>query len=67
MKKILLLLLLFSSCEKDPKIIQDPNNRAVYSGTFYVERNGIEWKSQATAYYNYYDKNYFTLGFDSLA
>ncbi len=67
MKKILLLLLLFSSCEKDPKIIQDPNNRAVYSGTFYVERNGIEWKAQATAYYNYYDKNYFTLGFDSLA
>jgi len=67
MKKLILLLLLLSSCEKDPKITQDPNNKNVYSGTFYVERNGIEWKAQPTARHNYYDKNYFTLGFDSLA
>lgn len=67
MKKLILFLLLLSSCEKDPKIIQDPNNRNVYSGTFYVERNGIEWKAQAVAHYNYTDKNYYSLFFDSLS
>lgn len=66
MKKLLFFLILFSSCEKDPQIVQDPQNRNVYSGTFYVERNGVEWKAQPTAKSNPYDKKYFSIGFDSL-
>ncbi|MBP9135017.1 MAG: hypothetical protein KBF75_13400 [Saprospiraceae bacterium] len=67
MKKLLFLMILFSSCEKDSQIVQDPNNKSVYSGTFYAERNGVVWKAQPTANYNYSDKNFYNLNFDSLS
>ena len=64
---IFFILITLISCEQEPPIVQDPNNKTIYSGSVYMERNESEWKALPVAKYSYSNRGFYSVEFDSLS